>query len=164
MFLTYAAPKGHAVIDRELYLPKEWMDDLARCREAKIPEDTLFKTKPQMALEMLKSSHEAGVPFSWVTVDSIYGDFRDIGMWPESRTKGCVMAVSGQAYIWQGFTQRLYDWMLIPANDPRQKAGKAIFSSVGVYQNPRMSVLSFAIIPKIHPLKNLPLLPEQDGE
>ena len=159
VFLTYATPQGHGIRDRELYLPKEWIDDKERCKEAKIPEDTIFKTKPQMALEMIKSANEAAVPFSWVTADSVYGDFRDIGMWLEGISKGYVMAVSGKAYIWQGFTQRristilkalpvteadspvaagwerlsagsgskgerMYDWMLIPANDPPTKGWK----------------------------------------
>ena len=96
VFITYATSKGHAIIDRELYLPKEWMDDKERCTEAGIPEDTSFKTKPQMALEMFQAAHNAGVPFSWATADSIYGDFRDIGMWLESISKGYVMAVSGK--------------------------------------------------------------------
>ena len=129
------------------------MDDKERCAEAGIPEDASFKTKPQMALEMFQAAHDAGVPFSWATADSIYGDFRDIGMRLESISKGYVMAVSGKAYIWQGFTQRristllaalpaqeanapvspgwerlsagsgskgerVYDWLLIPANKP----------------------------------------------
>jgi len=106
VFLAYASSKGHTIIDRELYLPKEWTDDRERCKEAKIPEETQFRTKPKMALDMIKSAYDANVAFSWVTADSIYGDCRDIGMWLESVSKGYVMAVSGKAYIWQGFTQQ----------------------------------------------------------
>jgi SRSO17 transposase len=154
VFLAYSSPKGHALIDRQLYLPKEWMDDCQRCEDAKIPEETAFATKPNMALSMLKSAYEANVSFSWVTADSIYGDFTDIGMWLESISKGYVMAVSGKAYFWRGFRQhrvstilkslpeeghpdwqrlsagigtkgeRLYDWLLVPVNDPPKKGWK----------------------------------------
>ena len=151
VFLGYSSPKGYSIIDRELYLPKEWMDDRLRCEEAKIPEKITFKTKPNMALSMIKSAYEANVEFSWVTADSIYGDFRDIGMWLESVSKGYVMAVSGKAYVWWGFTQhrvstiieglpedgwqrlsagtgtkgeRFYDWLLIPTNDPPKQGWK----------------------------------------
>ena len=151
VFLTYATPRGYAIIDRELYLPKEWMDDRQRCRDAKVPDEVTFKTKPNMALLMIKAVYEANVKFSWVTADSIYGDFRDIGMWLESISKGYVMAVSGKAYVWRGFAQervstildslpeegwrrlsagtgtkgeRFYDWLLIPVNDPPSQGYK----------------------------------------
>ena len=49
MFLTYAAPGGHALIDRELYLPRSWTSDPARCAAAGIPGDVAFATKPELA-------------------------------------------------------------------------------------------------------------------
>ena len=45
VFLAYSSPKGYSIIDRELYLPKEWMDDRLRCEDAKIPEEVTFKNK-----------------------------------------------------------------------------------------------------------------------
>ena len=51
-FLTYAAPGGHALIDRELYLPESWTSDAARCAAAGIQGDVTFATKLQLA-EML---------------------------------------------------------------------------------------------------------------
>ena len=58
VFLNYSGGKGFSLIDRELYLPKEWIEDGQRCREAGIPEDTEFKTKVAMAIEMLKRASE----------------------------------------------------------------------------------------------------------
>ena len=49
VFLTYAARAGHALIDRELYLPESWTGDPARCRAAGVPEGTAFATKPALA-------------------------------------------------------------------------------------------------------------------
>jgi SRSO17 transposase len=49
VFLTYAAPQGHVLIDRELYLPREWVDDAERRQEAGVPQEATFATKPQLA-------------------------------------------------------------------------------------------------------------------
>jgi len=105
VFLTYSSSKGFTIIDRELYLPKEWTYDPVRCTLAGIPETVQFKSKPQMALNMLKYASENGMPFSWVTADSLYGNFRGISIWLESIEKGYVLAVSGKAYVWQGMWQ-----------------------------------------------------------
>ena len=53
VFLAYASRHGHALIDRELYLPESWLSDRARCREAAIPDAVGFCTKPQLARGML---------------------------------------------------------------------------------------------------------------
>src|SRR3954449_6284452 len=49
VFLAYASAQGHALIDRERYLPKEWTDDRARCTAAAVPEAVEFATKPRLA-------------------------------------------------------------------------------------------------------------------
>jgi SRSO17 transposase len=46
VFLGYASRLGQALLDRELYLPKEWTDNPARCQRAGIPQDRGFATKP----------------------------------------------------------------------------------------------------------------------
>jgi SRSO17 transposase len=112
VFLTYAAAKGFTLIDRELYLPKEWTDDKERCAKARVPEKPEFRTKPQMALDMIRSAVESEMPFSWVTADSVYGDYTDIGVWLESISKGYVLAVSGKAYVWKGIRQHRISTLL----------------------------------------------------
>lgn len=99
VFLTYASRHGAAFIDRWLYLPESWTQDRERCAQAGIPASQAFTTKPQMALEMLKRAHAAGVPFGWVTGDSVYGDFRSIRLWLETLPKAYVMAVSGKETV-----------------------------------------------------------------
>jgi SRSO17 transposase len=71
VFVGYASRLGHALLGRELYLPKEWGDDPARCRRAGIPADRRFATKPQLAQQMLQRTLAAGVPARWVTGDSV---------------------------------------------------------------------------------------------
>jgi len=94
VYLTYAARAGHAMIDRELYLPKSWTAEPARCAAAGIPEDTAFATKPALARRMLARTLDAGVPASWVAGDEVYGaDPRLRGDLEERRT-GYVLAVA----------------------------------------------------------------------
>ena len=59
---AYASPKGRALIDRELYLPKSWTDDRDRCREAGVPDDVQFASKTELARLMLGRALDAGVP------------------------------------------------------------------------------------------------------
>src|SRR6201991_3704304 len=73
VFLAYAAAKGRALIDRELYLPKSWTEDRGRCRDAGVPDDVQFATKPELARLMLGRALDAGVPAAWVTADEAYG-------------------------------------------------------------------------------------------
>jgi SRSO17 transposase len=72
VFLAYASVHGHALIDRELYLPRSWTEDRDRCREAGIPDDVEFATKPRLA-QVISRALEAGVPFAWFTADEAYG-------------------------------------------------------------------------------------------
>src|ERR1044071_1485201 len=54
VFLAYATSLGHTLLDRELYLPKEWADDRERCRHVGIPDEQAFATKPALARQMLE--------------------------------------------------------------------------------------------------------------
>jgi SRSO17 transposase len=49
VFLAYTSPRGHTLVDRELYLPKSWTDDQERCQKAHVPEEVTFATKPELA-------------------------------------------------------------------------------------------------------------------
>jgi SRSO17 transposase len=73
VFVTYAARRGHALIDRALYLPRAWTDDQQRCAAAGVPADVGFATKPALATTMLIRAVEAGVPAGWVAGDEVYG-------------------------------------------------------------------------------------------
>jgi SRSO17 transposase len=117
VFLSYASPLGYALLDRELYLPKAWTDDRERCRQAGIPEDRRFATKPQLARQLLARAFAAGGPAKWITGDSVYGDDRQLRRWLEARPQAYVLAVSGKEYVWCGTQQRQVKTLL--ANLPR---------------------------------------------
>ncbi len=77
VFAAYASHRGRALVDRELYLPKAWMDDPQRCRAAGVPAEREFATKPQIARSVLARLLEAGVPARWIAADEAYGqDYR----------------------------------------------------------------------------------------
>src|SRR3982751_5673259 len=73
VFAAYVSDKGHAFIDRRLYLPQDWTKDPARLRAAHVPEGAGFTTKPRLALGMIERAINARVPFGWVAADTVYG-------------------------------------------------------------------------------------------
>jgi SRSO17 transposase len=100
VFLAYAAPEGHVLLDRELYLPREWADDAERRQEAGVPDAVTFATKPQLAQRMLERARAAGVPAAWVTGDSVYGGDRRLRVWLEQHEQPFVLAVTSDEPLW----------------------------------------------------------------
>jgi SRSO17 transposase len=94
VYLGYAAPRGHALIDRELYLPKSWTGDPGRCQAAGIPADVTFATKPQLGRRMIERAVTAKVPFAWVAGDEVYGDNGPLRTWLEAQQIRYVLAVA----------------------------------------------------------------------
>lgn len=94
VFLSYVSEKGHTLIDRELYLPKEWIDDAARRREAGIPNTVRFQTKCELAQQMIERLWKAGIPFAWVVADTVYGGNLDLRTWLEAHQYSYVLAVA----------------------------------------------------------------------
>jgi SRSO17 transposase len=93
-YLSYASAAGHALIDRELYLPKSWVGNPGRCAEAGIPEGTKFATKPELALRMITRALDARVPAGWVTGDEVYGADPGLRAGLEDREVCYVLAVA----------------------------------------------------------------------
>jgi SRSO17 transposase len=90
VFLAYGSSAGHALIDRDLYLPKDWTNDRERCAAAAVPDDTAFATKPQLAQRMIERALTAGVPFAWVLGDEVYGNDRRLRSgWSSTNARMC---------------------------------------------------------------------------
>ena len=62
-----------ALIDADLFLPREWSDDRPRCRQAGIPDDVVHRPKGRLALEQIDRARANGVRLDWVTFDAEYG-------------------------------------------------------------------------------------------
>src|SRR6188474_3987149 len=73
VFAAYVSDRGHAFIDRSLYLPQSWAEDPARRAAAHVPQQIAFATKSHLARALVERAIAAGVPFAWVAGDSIYG-------------------------------------------------------------------------------------------
>jgi SRSO17 transposase len=101
VFAAYVSRHGHALIDRALYLPKAWAEDLARRAAAHIPEAVGFATKPRLALRMIERAIAAGIPFAWVAADTVYG-VGEVEMALRRAGRGYVLGVTGahQVYSW----------------------------------------------------------------
>ncbi len=93
VFLCYASRHGGAFLDRALYLPRDWALNPERRREAGVPSSVRFLTKPELARGMLEKAITAGVPFRWVTGDSVYGSDRRLRFFLEQRERWFVLAV-----------------------------------------------------------------------
>jgi SRSO17 transposase len=75
--LSLATRTEHVPVDFELYLPKCWTSDEARRQEARIPDDIEFRTKPELAIEMIHRAVADELPTGVVLADSAYGDSVD---------------------------------------------------------------------------------------
>src|SRR5437763_14523072 len=143
VFLGYASRHGRALIDRALYLPQTWTHDRPRCRDAGIPDDVAFATKPKIARAMLERAVVAHVPYAWVTGDSVYGADSALRRSMEAAGKGYVLTVTAAQHLglrpvgdWAtevpkgGWTRlsagdgakgpRLYDWACVPFRGARE--------------------------------------------
>jgi SRSO17 transposase len=99
VFLTYALHEDHTLVDRELYLPKSWIEDPERCRAAHVPEGVGFATKPELAARMLWRTLDGGLWASWVTGDTVYGSHRPLREGLEARSQAYALAVSCQEQV-----------------------------------------------------------------
>src|SRR5919202_2301880 len=89
VFAAYVSGKGHAFIDRPLYLPQDWTKNRARLRAAHVPEEIGFATKPRLALGMIQGAINADVTFAWLAADAVYGT-REVEMALRRSGKGYV--------------------------------------------------------------------------
>jgi len=166
VYLLYATDAGHALIDRELYIPQGWIDDPARCQAAGIPDQVGFATKPALATAMICRALDAGVPAGWVAGDEVYGADPRLRAELEARQIGYVLAVACDhrvrvggdtqradallrqipARAWQQVScgtgakgHRLYDWAFIRLDHGEQRAQHWLL----VRRNQRTGELAF---------------------
>jgi SRSO17 transposase len=98
VFAAYVSARGHAFIDRALYLPKSWTGDPARLAAAHVPEPVAFATKPALAVQMIRRALAADVPFSWVAADAVYG-VGDVEQALRRACKGYVLGVKSDHHF-----------------------------------------------------------------
>jgi SRSO17 transposase len=90
VFLAYGSRHGRALI---------WTDDRPRCRDAGIPDEVAFATKPKIGRAMLERAFLAHVPCAWVTGDSVYGSDSGLRRTIEAAGKGYVLTVTSAQHL-----------------------------------------------------------------
>jgi SRSO17 transposase len=130
VFVAYVSGKGHAFIDRALYLPKAWANDPARRAAAHVPQQIAFATKPHLARAMVERTIAAGVPFAWVVGDSIYG-VSEIEMALRRAGKGYVLGSTAITSSTPGAPSRR-----LPEPRPRSPARSIPLPGVGYRPGP----------------------------
>jgi SRSO17 transposase len=105
VFLGYVTGRGRALLDRALYLPKEWAADRERRKAAGVPKGVAFATKPAQARQLVERAVKAGVPAAWVTADAVYGSDYAFRRAVEDLGLGYVVGVRSDHAVWVGFRQ-----------------------------------------------------------
>src|SRR5262249_4742011 len=72
VYMGYISHHDHALLDFRLYLPQEWVRDQQRRQECHVPENVVYRTRPEQCLEMLDAWGEQ-IPHGWVTGDDELG-------------------------------------------------------------------------------------------
>ena len=99
--LSVATPTNHLPIDFELYLPRDWTDDEARRKEARIPDSVVFKTKLSLALDMADRALADGIPPGMFLVDAAYGNSNRFRRALRKRGFSYGVAVNSTTKVWQ---------------------------------------------------------------
>lgn len=100
VFVGYTSSKGSVLLDRELYLPKDWCHDRKRLARAKVPTGVRFYTKPTLAAKMLGRAWARGVPMRWVVGDEVYGNDPKLRDFVASQGRWFVLSVPCSTQVW----------------------------------------------------------------
>lgn len=125
VFLGYAGAHGHTLVDRRLYLTEGWLADPAKraSPRAAVPADVGFRTKLELAAEMLRRAAERDhLPCAWVTADAAYGDSHELRRLVAEQGRWYCFEVSSTAEVWTADP----DWQVPPRSGrkgrPRTRA------------------------------------------
>jgi hypothetical protein len=94
VYLVHTGRRGHAAVDRELYVPCSWTCDPDRCRAAGLGGETPFTTEPELAARMVARFLDAGHQAAWVAGDEVYGGNPKLRDALEKRGTGYILAVA----------------------------------------------------------------------
>ena len=101
VFLLGVTPAGTALLDQQLYLPREWAADRARRKKTRVPKQVRFRTKPEIALGQLQRTLAAGhVRFDWLVADALYGHDGVFLTALEQLQQRYVVQVPATAHVW----------------------------------------------------------------
>ena len=101
VYLVGVTPDGTCPLDQQLFLPEAWIKDKARRRNTQVPKDITYQSKPEIAAEMIRRTHQSGhVKLDWITGDSLYGDSGPLRAALEAAGQRYVLAVRLNLTVW----------------------------------------------------------------
>ena len=119
VFANYSSAKGHTFMDRRLFLPEEWADDHDRRSEAGVPAGVIFRTKPELALEMVANAMartdavSLGRRRQYLRQQPhLRAGLRELGKW-------YVLDISSEAHVWTEEPQ-----VIPPEQRPKPSRGR----------------------------------------
>lgn len=90
------------LVDYRLFLPEAWVKDVERCEKAKIPlGERVHRTKPQLALEIVKEARRRGLQFEWIGGDEVYGNNKDLTEGLEMLGETFLMDVASNLHVYE---------------------------------------------------------------
>lgn len=107
VFMSYSSSQGHTLCDRRIFLPEAWTKDRQRCEDAGIPEGVIFRSKPELAIDMLQQAVVDELPFQWVTGDSVYGQSPKFVQTVRALEKWYVVEVGIETHAWSSAPEML---------------------------------------------------------
>ncbi len=110
-----AAPEQSMPLDWALYLPEAWIEDAERCRKAGVPQNTPFRTKVELALELIDHLLQWGLSRQPVLADAGYGNNTEFRQGLTNRQLQYVVGVESNTVVWEKPTQRV---------QPRRRVGR----------------------------------------
>jgi SRSO17 transposase len=174
VFLAYVTAQGHALVDKALYLPREWTDDRQRCRAAGLPEEIGYQSKAALGLALLRRARQAGhLTAQWVTGDSGYGevptlrDTLDAEGWyyvleVPSNTHVFSQAAQVAVSAWSGRGRKPTQPQLV-AGEPGPQSVPAVAASLPPAAWQALTVAEGAQGPRIHEFAALRVWESRDG-
>ena len=123
VFLIGVTPGGVAGLDAQLFLTEAWAADRKRRKNARVPKEVRFQTKPQIAAEMVRRTRAAGrVPLDWIVADSLYGDSGEFLDAMEAMDQRYLVEVRKTTLVWT------VDPATLPGKTPGPKKRKKLGS------------------------------------
>ena len=98
VFLAYVSPQEHALVDMRLYMPKSWARSKKRRAKVGVPPEVKFRTRHELALEML-DEHAAALPHRWVAGDDEMGKVPEFRGQLHARGERYLLAVPSNTLI-----------------------------------------------------------------
>jgi len=152
--LTLASQHDHLPVDVELYLPRVWTDDRSRRAEAKVPKNIRFKTKIELALDMIREATAANLPRGHVLADSFYGDVAHFRAGIRKLGLHYAVAVSNNITVWPATQSGTRDGEKIAVGDLGAQLPEGSFRRITWAQGTKAALSARFAVKRVIPCRN----------